>query len=324
MRKFIGLFLFLFVSALLGLFLFLFVSAPLGDQIDVTKSRGTDQSIITSLTPSPASPEVDANITIEAIFHEELNPMSTLHSVTLKRLNNKKSIWETFGFGIFKNSNETISGSIEYDHNKNILRFTPEQPLKVGFYELAFRHLMKKMPGIDMHIKPIVYRFYVPEVINGFKLPPEPDEDKNNATLLGIDFNHNGIRDDVERFIIIEEAKNDEFPKTQTVISLQYAYAWQKIIEDPILETRKYLENASACQNYFIDKHTKGMTFREYLNWEKSHPGMLGVKLEDKIFNTKERILRRFEFNRACSGHIFSLKKAGLGACMVNIDELGE
>jgi len=312
MRKFIGLFLFLFVSALLG------------DQIDVTKSQGTDQSIITSLTPSPASPEVNANITIEAIFHEELNPMSTLHSVTLKRLNNKKSIWETFGFGIFKNSNETISGSIEYDHNENILRFTPEQPLKVGFYELAFRHLMKKMPGIDMYIKPIVYRFYVPEVINGFKLPPEPDEDKNNATLLGIDFNHNGIRDDVERWIIHRYANDPKYPKTKIAIALQYAWASQKILENPTMESSKYLDDVIDCQYYWLSKKTKGLSGFEFGKFSKEHSVIRGAILDDKIYNNKSRIEQYFKFNTALSGHIFNGREESLNNCRINIDELGE
>ena len=36
-----------------------------------------------------------------------------------------------------------------------------------------------------------------PEIVNGYLLPPEPDEQLNNATLLGIDSNDNGVRDDV-------------------------------------------------------------------------------------------------------------------------------
>jgi len=37
--------------------------------------------------------------------------------------------------------------------------------------------------------------------INGHRLPFEPDPTLNNATLLGIDANSNGVRDDVERWI---------------------------------------------------------------------------------------------------------------------------
>ncbi len=41
----------------------------------------------------------------------------------------------------------------------------------------------------------------LPAVIHGHRLPPEPDPKVNNATLLGVDVNHNGVRDDVERWI---------------------------------------------------------------------------------------------------------------------------
>ena len=40
-------------------------------------------------------------------------------------------------------------------------------------------------------------------VINGHTLPPEPDKALNDSTLLGIDSNNNGVRDDVERWIYI-------------------------------------------------------------------------------------------------------------------------
>ena len=37
--------------------------------------------------------------------------------------------------------------------------------------------------------------------VDGHRLPPEPDPAANNATLHGIDSNHDGVRDDVERYI---------------------------------------------------------------------------------------------------------------------------
>lgn len=161
------------------------------------------------------------------------------------------------------------------------------------------------------------------KVINGHTLPPEPDPIINNSTLLGIDANDNGVRDDVERLIIIEEAQNTEYPKIQTAIALQYAWSWQKEIESPTLESREYLEKASACQWYFFNKNTKNIDgFKESLKWIQGHSGKLGIDLEDKIFNTKERILQRF--NRAYSGNIFESRKADINACQTNIDELGE
>jgi|SRR3989344_2359555 len=50
-------------------------------------------------------------------------------------------------------------------------------------------------------------------------LPPEPDPTKNNATLVGVDSNSNGIRDDVERAIYL---KYKDTPRV-AIPMLQYA-----------------------------------------------------------------------------------------------------
>ena len=163
-----------------------------------------------------------------------------------------------------------------------------------------------------------------PEVINGYLLPPEPDETLNNSTLLGIDSNDNGVRDDVERLIIIEESKNPNFPKTHTALSLQYAGAWQKVLNNPTLDSRINLEKHASCKRYFKKKYTRDMSFSDIMKWKKENKTVLGIKIEDKIFNTKLRIEQSFEFNQACSGNIFDLPPAELSACQINIDELGE
>jgi len=54
--------------------------------------------------------------------------------------------------------------------------------------------------------------------ING-TLPPEPDPTENNATLVGVDSNQNGIRDDVERAIYLKYKDN----KRVAIAALQYA-----------------------------------------------------------------------------------------------------
>jgi len=163
-----------------------------------------------------------------------------------------------------------------------------------------------------------------PETINGYLLPPEPDETLNNSTLLGIDSNDNGVRDDVERLIIIEESKNPNFPKTHTALSLQYAGAWQKVLNNPTLDSRINLEKHASCKRYFKKKYTRDMSFSDIMKWKKENKTVLGIKIEDKIFNTKLRIEQSFEFNQACSGNIFDLPPAELSACQINIDELGE
>ncbi len=86
------------------------------------------------------------------------------------------------------------------------------------------------------------------EVINGYTLPPEPDPKINNATLLGVDSNHNGVRDDVERKIIKKY-------KTKVLIELMLldAKIQQDILENPIgnvIEMQKKNEKISDCSIY--------------------------------------------------------------------------
>ncbi len=309
----------------IGIFLLLFSVVVLNaEQIDLSRSEGTEQSIIASLQPQPASSEVDADVTVKVRFNEALDPMSVQRSVNLERLTEEKSKG-IFGFGFSKRKkSEDVKGTITYDDSSYTVTFTPDQPLSVGFYKVSFRHLMTKKPGMHMRIKPIVYRFYVPEVINGFKLPPEPDEDKNNETLLGIDFNGNGIRDDVERWIITYYAQDPKYPKTKTAIALQDAWASQKILENPTMESSKYEDNALACEYYWFNKETVGLSGFEFGKFSKKHKVINTPELEDKIFNTKERILRSFEYNSALSGNILTPRENELSACRINIDELGE
>ena len=180
-----------------------------------------------------------------------------------------------------------------------------------------------------------------PEIINGYILPPEPDETLNNSTLLGIDSNDNGVRDDVEIYVIKRYAQDPDFPKTKTALAMQYAWAVQKVIDNPVIESIKYVDNSIDCQSYWFDKKQKNITQRiiepgetdfdtsiqENLKagrWRTKHKVFNDTEINDKIYNTRERIERSFEFNQACSGHIFSGRKQSLENCQINIDELGE
>jgi hypothetical protein len=293
------------------------------ESIDITVSQGTDQSVIDTLSPAPASPEVDTNTTIKVTFNEALNPIFALKSVSLKKLtkdNNNKGF-----FGIFQQNNQnSIKGTTRYNSSTYTISFTPDKPLEVGFYEVKFSHLITQMPNIHMRINDIVYRFYVPKVINGFKLPPKPDKDKNDETLLGIDFNYNGIRDDVERWAIMHYSNDPKYPKTKTAMALQYAWASQKILENPIPENKKYLDDAIDCQYYWLDKKTKGLTGFEFGKFSQDHRVFNDPILKDKIYNNRKRIQRYFKFNNTLNGNIFSARKQSIDNCRINIDELGE
>jgi hypothetical protein len=55
----------------------------------------------------------------------------------------------------------------------------------------------------------IYYRDYRP-VINGSSVTPMPLPWENNKTLLGVDVNNNGVRDDIERYIAEKFGDNPE------------------------------------------------------------------------------------------------------------------
>ena len=57
--------------------------------------------------------------------------------------------------------------------------------------------------------------------VMGVALPPTPDPIANNATLAGIDINHNGIRDDVE-FAIFKA-----YPKSARIREAELQYAME-------------------------------------------------------------------------------------------------
>ncbi len=134
-------------------------------------------------------------------------------------------------------------------------------------------------------------------VINGHTLPPEPDPAINNATLLGVDVNKNGVRDDVERWIF----KTYEHPIVQAV-AMQNARAFQIILADPskAREMHFIVENALDCNYYYkyYSKENNGSTLisRQQSITQESLPYVL---------NTRERSRAYYEYNQELSGGVY-------------------
>jgi len=138
------------------------------------------------------------------------------------------------------------------------------------------------------------------EIINGYALPPEPDPKINNSTLLGIDVNNNGVRDDVERWIY--KKYKDKHP-IYIAIMMQAARASKKILTDPEREgraqeneTSKVLDCSSYYRTdatYFGDKNliTEPIDFPYF--WHAIY------------FNTKERKEKLEQMSLAASGGVF-------------------
>jgi len=123
-----------------------------------------------------------------------------------------------------------------------------------------------------------------PEVINGYTLPPEPDPKINNATLLGVDSNQNGIRDDVERWIV-KTFEHGGFRNNLYLTDRFFKTAknYQKRLanEDPTPEEvlKLYKENDDNGHCLW------GLTGQENKNYATERR-----KLKDKVFNTHKRL----------------------------------
>ncbi len=173
-----------------------------------------------------------------------------------------------------------------------------------------------------------------PEMINGHQLPPEPDPTINNSTLLGIDSNNNGVRDDVERWIILRYQNDANYPKTKTAIAIQFAKAYQYIIaNDPKYsyenKTYKKVDYALDCQGYMrhheIRKyHLRGTEIAKFHIENRIYDN----SFREKLFNTKERLKAYFYYNSSLSGHTYGGGGGVLSStkdkCDFDIDALDE
>jgi hypothetical protein len=89
--------------------------------------------------------------------------------------------------------------------------------------------------------------------INGHKLPPEPNPAINSATLLGVDSNDNGVRDDVERWVYQEY--KEKHP-VHIDIAMQAGRAYKKVLETPerALEIHETVVNAPLYCAWYYQK----------------------------------------------------------------------
>lgn len=135
------------------------------------------------------------------------------------------------------------------------------------------------------------------KVIHGHRLPPEPDEQLNNSTLLGIDSNFNGVRDDVERWIYLNYTNPAEIGTF-----MQSAKAYQIVIQDPasVNENLHWIKDASDCRAYWsLRAKREGEAFwmDRYRNYER--------EIKPIYFNTNERWNAYDTFNFNLSGGVY-------------------
>ncbi len=133
--------------------------------------------------------------------------------------------------------------------------------------------------------------------VDGHRLPPRPDEARNNSTLLGIDVNNNGIRDDVERWIY------EEYPKKlHRELLLDGAGVFQEIMAQPTEKAKETQEGVSRiihCRIYLTDLDEEIHSD----DWLEN-----GEYIKDLTFNTKERVRKYLDYNIALSGGNYASK----------------
>ena len=157
--------------------------------------------------------------------------------------------------------------------------------------------------------------------VNGHRLPPEPDTKVNDATLLGVDVNHNGVRDDVERWIY-EEYK-DKHP-IYIDIAMQAARGYRLVLEHPERAKEIYpvLDATTWCEGYY-------KIYAKYFNEPILVKDDISTKFfREKIyFNTKERMAAYIKYDTLLSGDSYStpaVDKNMSSYCDFNISKYGE
>lgn len=149
-------------------------------------------------------------------------------------------------------------------------------------------------------------------IIDGHVLPVDPGEE-GKKTLLGIDSNNNGVRDDVERWIYLSYKEPIE-----RGIFMQSARAYQKVIVDPSKahETVVYLDMALSCEFYWqyeAKDNNETYLLDEYKN--------MGKEIKAVQFNTLARHMAYERYNAEFSGEILSSPPTSKGNC--KFDENG-
>ncbi|QCI28043.2 hypothetical protein C6V80_03430 [Caminibacter pacificus] len=140
-------------------------------------------------------------------------------------------------------------------------------------------------------------------------LPPMPDEKKNNETLLGIDSNNNGIRDDVEikilnfkpsicRFRPDAKRCNLSHNPAFIAVSFQMAKAFQKILKE---------FDGSEEKAYELEKVTSRLVYCNEYFWNYWEYDPISIKyIENIVFNNNNRKQLYYEFNKQLSRGVFS------------------
>ncbi len=117
-------------------------------------------------------------------------------------------------------------------------------------------------------------------------LPPDPVE-AGKQTVAGVDSDRDGVRDDVQRFIVVKYSSS---PRT-IAAGLQFAKALQSILLSPTVENEQAETEAINCFWGLYGKNSP----------------TIENEIESQQLNTKERRAAMDNVNTALSGNLFNM-----------------
>ena len=264
-------------------------------------SKTTEEETSTSNVQNPTVKSTE-NISVDAnasTSRNDANMSATLKSLTLSI--NKATL--------NKDENTTVKVVATYSDKttKDVTSkvewiTTPSDSTKVK--KTTLTALKDKNTSIQAKLNNILSNkiaLNITWVVNGHVLPPEPDKTVNDSTLLGIDVNDNGVRDDVERWIY-EEYK-DKHP-IYVDIAMQAARGYKLVLETPDRAKEIYpeVEKSIYCEGYYKYE-------AEFFN-EKN---LIEKNIDDRdfrhkiYFNTKERMDTYRQYDTLLSGDSYTL-----------------
>ena len=149
------------------------------------------------------------------------------------------------------------------------------------------------------------------ETINGHTLPPEPDPTINNSTLLGIDSNNNGVRDDIERKIYATYTKS-----IQRAVMMQAFRTSQKMLADTDM-----VKNARDWEKEDIKVIDCQAYLEEYKNVSEMR---ITDFVENNQYNTKQRVKKYLDYDQALSGGVYTINNGTLQDCEFDVEKVLE
>lgn len=122
---------------------------------------------------------------------------------------------------------------------------------------------------------------------------PKLDRDQN---MSGIDVDNDGVRDDIEQYIIETfPSEPERNAARQSAKALQKALLVDKSNIELVLEANKEIARADHCIYLTFDGNLT------------KHPARVSEEMESITTNTKERLLAYLEFSKALDGSAWTL-----------------